>query len=73
VNVALLIYGIGVAIGLLLTDARPLGRVGLALLWPLGPLAFVLTLSLLLAASLIAFPIVGAIVAAVLLAWLIFT
>jgi hypothetical protein len=42
----------------------------LAVLWPIGPLAFVLTVSLLLAASLIAFPVVGAIVGgAVLLGW----
>lgn len=68
-SLALLIYGIGVAIGLLMTDARPVARVVLALLWPVGPLAFTVTFSLLLAASLIAFPIVGAIVAAAFLAW----
>jgi hypothetical protein len=39
--------------------------VGLALLWPLGPLAFVVTLAGLLLASLIAFPLVGVIAAAV--------
>ena len=73
VNVALLIYVVGVVIGLVLTDARPLGRLALALLWPLGPLAFALTLSLLVAASLIAFPIVGALVAALALAWWVFS
>ena len=41
-------------------DARPPARVGLALLWPLGPLAFVVTVTILLAASLIAYPAFGA-------------
>jgi hypothetical protein len=40
-------------------DARPAARVGLALLWPLGPLAFVVTVTILLAASLIAYPAFG--------------
>ncbi len=68
-NLALLIYAIGTGVGLVVTDARPLARVALALLWPIGPLAFVVTLSILLAASLIAFPVVGGIVAAALLGW----
>lgn len=58
----LLVYAAGVAVGLAATDAGPGGRLALALLWPLGPLAFVVTLGVLLAASLIAFPIVGAVV-----------
>jgi len=41
-------------------DARPGSRLGLALLWPLGPLAFVVTITILLAASLIAYPAFGA-------------
>jgi hypothetical protein len=41
-------------------DARPAARLGLALLWPLGPLAFVVTITILLAASLIAYPAFGA-------------
>jgi hypothetical protein len=40
-------------------DARPLERVMLALLWPLGPIAFVVTITILLAAALIAYPMVG--------------
>ena len=40
-------------------DARPAARLGLALLWPIGPLAFVVTITILLAASLIAFPLFG--------------
>jgi len=41
-------------------DARPGSRLGLALLWPLGPLAFVVTITILLAAALIAYPAFGA-------------
>ena len=67
---AAIVYGAGVVIGLLAIDARPAARLGLALLWPLGPAAFVVTLAVLLAASLIAFPIVGAAVLAGALVWL---
>lgn len=62
------VYLAGVVAGLLLSDARPLARIGLALLWPLGPLAFVLTVGILLAASVIAFPAVAAAVLATLAA-----
>ena len=54
------VYVAGVAWGLMMIDARPAPRLGLALLWPLGPLAFVLTIVVLLAAALIAYPAVGA-------------
>jgi hypothetical protein len=64
VRVAILIYLLGVAAGLLFTDARPLARAGLALAWPIGPLAFVAVISLLLVAALYIFPIFGAVVAA---------
>ena len=48
------------------TDAAWPTRLAVAFLWPLGPLAFLVTVSILLAASLIAFPLVtGAIAAAV--------
>jgi hypothetical protein len=49
----------GVLVGLLLTDGRPPERLALAILWPLGPLAFVVTISILLVAAAIAFPVVG--------------
>jgi hypothetical protein len=42
------LYAAGVVIGLFATDARPLTRIGLAVLWPIGPVAFVLTVSFLL-------------------------
>lgn len=60
----LVVYAIGVAAGLGLTDGAWGMRVPLALLWPIGPLAFVVTLAILLAASLIAFPLFGLLAAA---------
>lgn len=53
------VYVAGVLIALALSDARPLERFALAALWPLGPIAFALTLIVLLLASAIAYPIVG--------------
>jgi hypothetical protein len=67
--IVLLVYSVGVLIGLVATDARPAARIALALLWPVGPAAFVATLAVLAAASLIAFPIVGALALAGALAW----
>jgi hypothetical protein len=54
------VYVAGVAWGLLKIDAPSYARVGLALVWPLGPLAFGVTITILLAASLIAYPAFGA-------------
>ena len=59
-----LIYTAGVGVGLIATDADGAGRLGLALMWPVGPLAFIATLSILFAASLIVFPLFGLAVAA---------
>jgi hypothetical protein len=64
VRAVILIYAAGVAAGLVFTDARPLTRIGLALAWPIGPLAFVLVIGLLLIAALYIFPVFGAVVAA---------
>jgi hypothetical protein len=69
VSAALMLYLAGSGIALWRTDASWPVRIALALLWPIGPVAFVLTVSLLLAASVIAFPIVGAIGAAAALTW----
>lgn len=55
----LILYLAGVALALAFTDAHPILRVVLAVLWPIGPVAFAATVALLLAASLIAFPVVG--------------
>lgn len=58
-ELALGVYVAGVLWGLLVTDARPVERLALALLWPIGPLAFVVTVTLLLAALPVAFPKIG--------------
>ena len=64
-------YVVGVLVALWRTDAAWPIRAAVALLWPIGPAAFILTVLLLLAASTIAFPVVGALVAvsALLAAW----
>ena len=53
------VYAIGVLIGLMAVDGGPGSRVGLALVWPLGPLAFVVTVLGLLVVAAIAFPLFG--------------
>ena len=58
------IYAAGVLIALWRTDAHWPTRAAVALLWPLGPLAFVVTVAILVAASLIAFPLVAGVIAA---------
>jgi hypothetical protein len=68
-RVALLVYLAGVVVGVSVGDAAVTGRVALALVWPLGVAAFVVTIAVLLAASLILFPAVGAAVAGVALLW----
>ena len=57
---ALGLYLAGVVVGLVATDGRLGTRLALALSWPLGPLAFASTVAGLVAASTIAFPLVGA-------------
>jgi hypothetical protein len=59
---ALGIYLLGLVIGVTRIDGSPVTRVGLALIWPVGPLAFGATIAGLVLASLIAFPVVGAVV-----------
>jgi hypothetical protein len=66
-------YVAGVVWGLLVIDGRFLVRLGLALLWPLGPAAFVVTVGMLRAASLVGFPAFGiGVAAAAALLWLLF-
>jgi hypothetical protein len=57
------IYVVGVLVGLFATQGGVATRLGLALLWPLGPLAFIITVAGLLVVGAIAFPWFGAIVA----------
>ena len=59
-TLAVIVYLIGVGLGILLGDARPKSRVVYALLWPIGIAAFAVTLAVLFAASLIAFPMFAA-------------
>jgi len=70
VGFALAIYAFGVAAGLVLTDATPLARVVIALLWPLGAAAFVVTIATLLVAAMLVFPVFGvAVLVAAAAAW----
>jgi hypothetical protein len=55
VNTLLAIYLAGVAIGLWRTDGPWPTRLLLSVLWPIGPLVFVLVVVLLLAAAPVAF------------------
>jgi hypothetical protein len=64
-SAALFLYIGGVLVGLLLTDGRPAERLALAVLWPLGPLAFIVTVSILLVAAAIAFPVFGVVALAI--------
>ena len=57
------IYLAGALVALWRTDARWPTRMALALLWPVGPLAFLVTVTILLAASLVAFPLVAGVIA----------
>lgn len=67
---AAIVYLVGVVLGVACGDAQPAVRIALAVLWPLGILAFAVTVGVLLVASLIAFPwIAGALLAATVLLW----
>jgi hypothetical protein len=55
VRVLLTAYVIGVLIGLWRTDGPAATKLPLALLWPIGPLAFLVTISGLVVAAVIAF------------------
>jgi hypothetical protein len=60
-TIATAVYLAGVLWALVRSDATPLGRVVLALAWPLGPIAFAVTLVILFLAAHVAFPLFGAI------------
>lgn len=63
-RIVLLVYVLGAIAGVVLTDAKPLTRAALALVWPIGPIAFVAVVTGLLLAALVIFPVFGAVVAA---------
>jgi len=54
-NALAIVYLAGALIALWRTDAGPFERLLLAALWPIGPLAFIVTVAILLAASPLAF------------------
>jgi hypothetical protein len=58
------VYVVGVVVGLIAAQGGAFTRLGLALLWPLGPLALVITVGGLLVVAAIAFPLFGVILAA---------
>ena len=65
-----IVYVVGVLVGLLATDGSLAARIGLALAWPLGPLAFLATVAGLLVVAAIAFPFFGvALATAIATAW----
>jgi hypothetical protein len=71
VKVLWTIYAAGAFVALWRTDASWPTRLAIAAFWPLGPLAFFVTVGILLGASLIAFPAVAVLIAAAVaaLAW----
>ena len=60
------IYLLGVLVGLVATQGGLGTKVGFALLWPLGPLAFLIVVAGLLVVAAIAFPVFGVVLAAAL-------
>ena len=60
----LLLYALGVAVGLWRTDGSAATRVALAALWPVGVLAAAITTAILLAAAAVLFPLFGLMLAA---------
>jgi hypothetical protein len=55
VNLLLTVYIVGVIIGLWRTDGPLPTKLTMALLWPIGPLAFLVTITGLLVAAAVAF------------------
>ena len=69
-NALAIVYVVGVLLGLVCGDAHLAHRVTLAVLWPLGLMAFVVTLGVLCVAALIAFPLfAGALLVASVALW----
>jgi hypothetical protein len=59
------VYLVGVVVGLMATQGGPGTRLLLAILWPLGPLAFLITVGGLLVVAAVAFPVFGVILAGI--------
>jgi len=64
------VYLLGVVVGLLCVDGSAMTKVGLALVWPLGLLAFVVTIATLVGVAAVAFPVFGIVLAgALVMGW----
>ena len=64
------VYALGVIAGLLCVDGSMPTKVGLAIVWPLGLLAFIITIAALVGVAAIAFPMFGiALVGVLAAAW----
>jgi hypothetical protein len=59
----LAVYLVGVVVGLIATQGGAGTRLLFAVLWPLGPLAFLITVAGLLIVAAIAFPVFGVVLA----------
>ena len=57
---ALIVYVAGAVVGLLRVDAAPVTRIAVALLWPLGLAAAVVTGGVLVLSAMVLFPKLGA-------------
>jgi hypothetical protein len=69
-TIALSVYAAGVLIAVIRVDGSFATRIGLGLVWPLGLLAFVVTITVLLCVAAVAFPIFGVVLAAAIIgAW----
>jgi len=65
------LYAAGALVGLIAVDGTAATKVALAVTWPVGIVAFVVTILILVAVAAVAFPVFGAIVvAAAAAAWL---
>jgi hypothetical protein len=66
-----LFYLIGVVVGLWRVDGSAMTKVAVAIAWPLGLLAFIVTIALLVSVAAIAFPLFGvALVVLLIAAWM---
>lgn len=69
-NAIVAVYLAGVVVGLLRVDGSVATKLGVALVWPLGLLAFVVTIAMLVCVAAVAFPVFGvALALAVAAAW----
>ena len=69
-EVVAVVYVLGVVVGLWRVDGPAMTKAGVALAWPLGLLAFIVTIALLVCVAAIAFPVFGiALVVLLIAAW----